>query len=188
MRTTVLGLTFFAAACAVPVDNPVPVGMEMPAPPPPSDYHVWLQQLVGSWTVTSEAVMGPDTEPMKMQYAARTRSIGEFWIQTASSAKFDGQAFTSLMTLGYDPAQEAFVGTWVDSMQTHMWKYRGTLDNTGKVLTLVTEGPSFEDPNVVVEMHDIIEVKSKDHLVLTSRAQGLDGKWVEFMTANYRRK
>ena len=47
------------------------------------------------------------------------------------------------MTLGYDPVQKRFVGTFIGSMMTHMWIYNGTLDAAGKVLTLDTEGPGL---------------------------------------------
>ena len=53
---------------------------------------------------------------------------------------------TTIMTLGYDPQKERFVGTFVASMMTHMWHYNGSLDAAEKVLTLDTEGPEHERP------------------------------------------
>jgi hypothetical protein len=56
------------------------------------------------------------------------------------------------------------------------------------VLTLNTEGPSMAAPGKMEKMKDVIEIQSKDHRVLRSYMQGEDGKWVQFMTMNARRK
>jgi hypothetical protein len=71
-------------------------------------------------------------------------------------------------------------------MSDWLCKYEGSVD--GRVLTLNTEGPSPADPRKTAKMKDVIEVKSKDHKVLTSYIQGEDGKWVLFMTLNAKRK
>lgn len=47
---------------------------------------------------------------------------------------------TTIMTIGYDPHRQRFVGTFVASMMTHLWMYEGALDDGERVLTLETEG------------------------------------------------
>jgi hypothetical protein len=158
------------------------------APPTPLDQHAWLQQLVGEWDVVAEATMEPGSEPMRMESTESVRSIGGLWILGEGKATFDGSPFTSILTLGYDPAKEAFVGTWIDTMQTHMWNYAGSLDEERKVLTLATEGPSFGDPTQTANYRDAIEIKGPDHKVLTSSVLQDDGTWNTFLRAEYRRK
>jgi hypothetical protein len=92
------------------------------------------------------------------------------------------------MTLGYDPAQKRFVGTFIASMMTHLWIYNGALDAAGKVLTLDAEGPDFSGGPGMVKYQDIIEFVSDGHRTLKSQILGPDGKWQNFMTAHYRRK
>ena len=92
------------------------------------------------------------------------------------------------MTLGYDPQSKRFVGTFIGSMMTHMWIYNGTLDASGKVLTLDTEGPDFSGAPGLVPYQDIIEFVSDDHRTLKSRLRDKDGNWNHFMEAHYRRK
>lgn len=92
-----------------------------------------------------------------------------------------------LMTLGYDPDQQAFVGTWVGSMMTHLWVYRGALDADQKVLTLETEGPSFKNDGATVRYRDVITLVSANERTLTSFGQQPDGSWKQFMQAKYTR-
>ena len=99
-----------------------------------------------------------------------------------------GSSAITLMTLGYDPQKERFVGTFIGSMMTNLWVYEDELDKDEKVLTLNTEGPDFTRPGKTAKYQDIIEFRSDDHRVLTSRALSEDGQWHQFMTAHYHRK
>jgi hypothetical protein len=178
-------LAGLALAAVLPQDAPTPT---MPAPASPDANHEWLQQLVGEWAVTAEMTMEPGAEPMQMESTESVRAVGELWIVGEGSASFGGMPFTSILTLGYDPREEAFVGTWIDSMQPNMWTYRGTLDEARKILTLETEGPSFGDTTETATYRDAIELVSADHKVLTSSVRGEDGTWTTFLRADYRRK
>ena len=91
------------------------------------------------------------------------------------------------MTLGYDPQKGRYVGTWVGSMMTYLWIYSGSLDAEEKILALDTEGPNFGGEGMA-KFQDVIEIKSEDYRVLSSRKLGVDGNWHRFMTAHYRRK
>ena len=71
-------------------------------------------------------------------------------------------------------------------MMTHLWRYDGSLDAAGRILTLDTEGPSWTGDGTA-KYKDIIEIVSDDHRTLTSRMLGDDGQWNEFMKAHYRR-
>lgn len=154
----------------------------------PQTEHQWLQQLVGEWTAEMECVMGPDQPPQKSKGTESVRSLGGLWtIGEGAGEMPNGDTMKSIMTLGYDPARQRFVGTFIASMMTHMWRYEGTLDGSGTVLTLDTTGPSMAGEGMV-PYQDIITIKSPDHRVLQSRTPGPDGQWLTFVTAHYRRK
>ena len=155
---------------------------------PPEKEHEWLKQLEGEWVTESEAVMGPGQAPVKCKWNEVVRSLGGFWTIGEMKSDIMGTPVTGIMTLGYDPKTKKYIGSWVCSMDGHLWKYEGTVDASGKVLTLNTEGPNMAAPGKMAKMKDVIEIKSKDHKVLTSYMQGDDGKWVQFMTMNARRK
>ena len=157
--------------------------------PAPQSEHKWLQRLVGEWTFDAECSMGPNQPTMKNSGKETVRSMAGLWtIGEGSGEMPEGGIAETVMTLGYDPQSKRFVGTFLASCMTHLWKYDGALDAAGKVLTLDTDGPSFANDGTMCKYQDIIEFISDDHRTLTSQVMGSDGKWQHFMTANYRRK
>ena len=179
------GLGLYIALLAI---SSAGLAQEAPKAATPEKEHEWLAQLAGEFTTDAEAVFSPELPPFKCSGTATARTVGGFWIVNEHKSEPMGVPMLGIMTVGYDPAKKKFVGTWVDSMTSHMWKYEGSLDKTGKILTLEAEGPSMTDPSKMGKYRDVIEVKSDDHRVLTSAMQGADGKWTTFMTMNYRRK
>lgn len=154
----------------------------------PQKEHEWLQKFVGEWTFESECVAEPDKPTWKCTGTDSVQSIGGLWVMCEGRSQLpDGKPAITFMTLGYDPARKRYVGTFIGSMMTHLWLYDGGLDGEARVLTLDTEGPSFTAPGKLARYQDVIEFKSNDHRVLTSRFLSEDGKWHEFMTAHYRR-
>ena len=155
----------------------------------PQKEHEWLQQLVGEWTFEAEALMGPDKPPEKSGGTEIVRSLGGLWVLCEGRGEMPGGGMaTTLMTLGYDPQKERYVGTWLGSMMTNLWLYDGALDGAERVLTLDSEGPSMEAEGKLAKYQDLIELVSDDHRVLRSQILGDDGSWNPFMKINYRRK
>ena len=116
------------------------------------------------------------------------RMLGGFWVVSEMKIEAMGTQETALQTIGYDPQAKKYVGTWVDSMVNHMWKYEGTVDDSGKILTLKAEGPNFMVAGKLAKFRDVYEFKSKDEIATSSQMLGEDGKWVTFMTGTSRRK
>ena len=156
-------------------------------PSEPQQEHRWLEKLVGEWTFESDCDMGPGKPRERFKGTQSIRSISGLWIIGEGQGEMPGGGVgTMVLTLGYDPQKKRFVGTWFGSMMTALWVYEGERNSSG-MLTLNTKGPSFAGDGTLANYHDIIEVKSDDHYVLRSEVQGEDGKWSEFMVANYRR-
>lgn len=156
--------------------------------PAPQKEHEWLRQFVGEWESEAESVGLPGQPEMKCKGTMRARMLGGFWVVSDVSNEMMGTKIEAIQTIGYDAEKKKYVGTWVDSMLNHIWKYDGTVDATGKKLTLEAEGPSFVQPGKTALFRDVYEFKTKDHIVATSLMQGDDGKWTVFMTGNVRRK
>jgi hypothetical protein len=155
----------------------------------PQKEHLWLQQLVGEWTAEMDCAMGPDQPRQKSHGSERVRSLGGLWTLGEGTGEMpDGGVGHTLMTLGFDPVKGRFVGTFVGSMMTHLWPYEGSLDESGTVLTLDSEGPSMAGDGTISPYRDVITIVDADHRILSSHVPDGNGGWTEFMTAHYRRK
>lgn len=180
--------TFAIAGFIVIALSVVAVLQAQPQFPGPEKEHDWLKQLVGEWESESEMVMAPGEPPHKMKGKESVRAIGGLWVVSDITGESPAGPMTAVMTLGYDPQKKKYIGTWIDSHLNYLWHYEGTLDEMGKILTLDAEGPNMTDLTKKAKYRDVIEIKSKDHKVLTSSALGEDGKWTVFGTAHFRRK
>jgi hypothetical protein len=160
---------------------------EAPQFPEPVKEHEWLKQFVGKWESESEVMMGPDQPAIKSKGSATARMLGGFWVVVELTGEMGGVTMHGLQTIGYDPEKSKYFGTWVDSMTSYLWRYLGSVDESGKILTLEADGPSFMTAGKTAKFRDAYEFKSKDHVVFTSSMQTEDGKWITFMTGHMRR-
>jgi Protein of unknown function (DUF1579) len=161
---------------------------EVPEMPAPQKEHQWLNQLVGEWDTDGEMQMGPGADPIKSTGTDTARMLGGFWLVSDVKGEVMGMSIEARLTIGYDAEKKKYVGTWIDSMTNYMWNYEGSVDNTGKILTLNTEGPGFEGGDQMTKFKEVIEIKSKDERTFTSTYQEKDGKWTKLMSVKYRRK
>jgi Protein of unknown function (DUF1579) len=154
----------------------------------PQKEHQWLNQLIGEWTWESDCNMGPDQPPTKTKGTEVVRSLGGLWIIAEGEGDIpEGGLAKTIMTLGFDPQKERFVGTFVASMMTYLWPYNGSLDADEKILTLDSEGPNMSNGKIA-PYQDILEFVSNDHKILRSQISMDDGNWNQFMTAHYYRQ
>ena len=154
----------------------------------PRAEHAWLRKLCGSWNATSQMWSQPDAEPTTWESHESTGAVGDLWIVTEGSADFGGESpYASRMTLGYDERRGHFVGSWIDSMQGHMWSYVGHLDVADNTLTLEAEGPSMHDPSVSARYRDQLELVDGDTKRMTSSILDESGEWKTFMRVEARR-
>jgi hypothetical protein len=168
----------FATLCA----TSALVAQELPEFPKPQKEHELLQKFVGEWESHSKASPGPGQPEMECSGTMKSRMLGGFWVISENEGDMAGMKFSAIQTIGYDAEKKKYVGTWVDSMMNHMWKYEGTVDASGKKLTLEAEGPDMSNPGKTAKYRDAYDFKSKDEIAISSEMQGADGKWITFMT------
>ncbi|MCL4203640.1 MAG: DUF1579 family protein [Pirellulaceae bacterium] len=153
----------------------------------PQAEHEWFQALLGEWEFTHQCIMGPDQPPSEATGTLTARTLGGLWTTLECRGESpEGGPWSSLFTLGFDPVQNRYVGTFVASMMTHLWLYQGQLDHTGRRLVLDVEGPRFDGLGMA-QYQDIFEIVDRDHWILRSQVLGDDGQWMQFMEGHHRR-
>jgi hypothetical protein len=154
--------------------------------PQPEEAHRWLHQLVGDWTFESADAGGhAGTE--------RVRKLGELWVVGESEMRLpEGGTASAIITIGYDLDRKRFVGSWVGTMMAKLWVYDGELDFGGRMLSLYSEGPSFDEQGnfsktSTSRYRDAIELNPDGTRTFTGSVQQPDRSWSTFMTVRYRR-
>lgn len=152
--------------------------------PEPTKEHQWLSRLAGEWTFEVESSKPEE----QFRGTERARMIGDVWLLAEGEGAVAGKddRATNVLTLGYDPQKQRFVGTFIGSMMTSMWTYEGTLDAEGRKLTLDTVGPSFTGEGTA-RYRDVIEILGDNERMMTSDVENADGTWTRFMTMRYKR-
>ncbi len=152
----------------------------------PQAEHKWLDQLIGAWTL-EHCCQTPDGGESTTKGRMTCRSLGGLWlIGESKGVSTEGDDWSSIITLGFDPAQNQYVGTFIGSMMANLWPYQGVLDATGKRLPLESVGPKF-DGSGIGKYRDTIEIVNADHWLFNSEVQTDSGEWVQFMRGQHYR-
>jgi hypothetical protein len=157
------------------------------APAGPREYE-WLQQFVGGWDSNAELFLEPGKPPLTWKGPETARKVGQFWVVAESTVTFMDQEMTGIRTFGYDSLKKKYVSASVGTFSSHLWNYEGTVNATGKVLTMVADGPAPYAPGTLCKWRDVFEFKSDDHRVLTNSVQLKDGTWTPVVKVESRRR
>lgn len=152
----------------------------------PQREHQWLEQFVGKWNFEHDCKM-PDGSRSTADGVMTCRSLGGLWLICESIGDSPDGAWSSIMTLGFDPVQNQYVGTFVGSMMANIWPYHGVLDATKNRLPLNSEGPRF-DGNGIGKYRDTIELIDSETWLFRSELESDDGTWQQFMIATNTRQ
>ncbi len=155
---------------------------------PPVKEHEWLKQFVGEWEFEAETFMAPGQAPVKSTGTESTVAVGGYWILAQAKGTYQGMPLSTAFTVGYDSQKKKYIGTWVDSFTSFLWIYDGSVDESGKTLTLNTEGPSPITPGKNGKYRETTEFKGKDERVFTSSFLDEKDQWQKLMSITYKRK
>jgi hypothetical protein len=105
----------------------------------PGEHHKRLDTLIGKWTVTGKAWMGPGAASEVNGTMEASWLLGGRYVQEIHRSTFMGQPFEGRSIDGYDAASQEYFGTWIDTMGTGVEVFRGTCDSPCKVMTETAE-------------------------------------------------
>jgi hypothetical protein len=175
-------------AAAVAVLLAVPVASYAQAPmPKPGPEHEFLKKDVGTWDAKVEMYTSPGAAPTVSEGTETISMVGPFWQVARFESQMMGEPFHGLGTLGYDPTQKKFVGTWIDSMTPGLSLAEGTYDSGTKTFTGTMEIRDMNDKTVKVR--ETTEWKDANTRVFTMYGpKGADGKEPVNMRISYKRR
>jgi hypothetical protein len=161
---------------------------EPPPMPKASKEHAVLKEGVGTWDYVMKFRMGPDAPEQEIKGVETVTMLGDFWaIFDLKTDDFMGMKWHGHGTLGYDEEKKKYIGTFIENMGPHRMLGEGTMDATGKVLTMIWDGIDHETGKPG-KMKEVSERKDKDSGTMTMTKIGSDGKESPMFTITYTRK
>ena len=191
VKTLVSSLVLMLALGAVAVaQDASPSPAPSYAPPAPEKEHSWLKQLEGEWETESEMLMGPGQPPAKTKGKETVTMFGPYFVFAHGEQGMGGQTMKSQFTIGYDAAKKTYRGTFVSNCDPTLWTYHaGSVDASGKMLTLEAEGPAMMlTKKKTTQYKETFKIVDADHREFTSSMVDDEGKWITFLTSKYTRK
>lgn len=103
----------------------------------PGEPHRFLDRFVGEWDTSSLMWWAGPTEPAtESNGTAEIKWIldGRFLLEEQNSEMM-GKPQRGMGLTGYDNFRKKYISTYLDNLQTSIYKSEGTLDRSGKVIT-----------------------------------------------------
>ncbi|POO56384.1 DUF1579 domain-containing protein [Agrobacterium rosae] len=156
----------------------------------PQKEHAFLERLVGEWVmISSTGYEGYDPGDAEQRFTESIKSVGGLWIVSDGRGKMpDGTPMAAIITLGFDPAKGHYVGSWIGSMMTTLWVYKGWLEPDGKTLVLEAQGPKFDGSGEIATYHDVLTLHDDNSRTFSGSVLQPDGSFKQFMSSEFRRK
>jgi len=167
-----------------PGDDPMAAMMaEMMKYATPGEHHAYLKPLAGKWKLSSKFRQVPD--------APWDESGGESTIEWILGGRFLTSKVLSPATeafpvdfegfglLGYDNLAKEYLSIWTDNFMTGVMHFKGSCDESGKVITLAGEFHHPAKGGALAKERWVYRIINNDKFVFEMWQPGEDGK--EFM-------
>ena len=109
----------------------------------PGPQHAELMKNAGKWNALIKSWMGPGDPVVTQGSATYTPILGGRFLMEQYKGIMMEKPFEGFAITGYDNSKKEYTNVWMDSMGTMMIFARGTMDASGKVLTMTSK---WDDP------------------------------------------
>ncbi len=150
----------------------------------PQPEHALLRRFVGEWSFVKKAVPADGKSAIVGRGEISARMVGDFFALCQWKGDLYGTDFEAVQTLGYSITKKQYVGTWIDSILSHLWHFEGEANKAGNKVVVIAEGPGPGDGTA--EFKETYDFRSPDEIVITGEMkQG--NQWIPFMTTELKR-
>ena len=153
----ILAAAMVIPALALAAEKPASTKSAAPAVPPemqqmmermekmgaPGPQHAELMKGAGKWKAVTKIWMGPGEPTVTEGVSTSKPMLGGRFLMDEFKGTFMDKPFEGMGFTGYDNQHKEYVAVWFDTMTTNAMISRGTMDASGKVLTMTSE---MEDP------------------------------------------
>lgn len=148
------------------------------------EQHKMLKMDEGVWDARITLWSDPDAEPTVSNLKETNIMVGELWSLGRLQGKIGDIDYVGWATLGYDPVQKQYVGTWIDSLTPTITHMSGTYDPKSKTLTLLyhtlgQDGQKINRKNIMIYK----DQNTRDFTMYVKTGEA----WVKSMTILYKR-
>jgi hypothetical protein len=147
--------------------------------------HKLLAKLAGKWTLATKVWGMPGQPPMESKGQAESRLVlgGRFLVEE-TDGKLAGMPSKTMSLLGYDNFKKVYNYVLISDLATATYPSSGSLDASGKVLTLTGE---MDDVVGKRRVRHVVRIESEDQRVLESYDTLPDGKEFKVLETTYTR-
>lgn len=152
----------------------------------PGEHHQVLGRMVGEWDLEVRMYMDASGEPSVSSGTSVTKWVmdGRF-VEEKVTGDFMDATFTGHGLTGYNNLTGEYEATWIDNHSTQIGRYKGELDDQGRMI-FVTKS---KDPvtGQMVKVRSVAEFISDDEMVVKGYEDRGDGESLT-MELRYTRK
>jgi len=151
----------------------------------PGEPHKLLEPLLGKWTTTAKLWFG-GPKPEQSTGRAEIKSImGGRFVEEHYDSVVWGKPYASTGVIGFDTRVKKYQSSWIDTWGTWITIAEGTMDQTGKVLTLTAQDVD-SDTGKTRPIKLIYTIDGNDHHVMRVYEQ-IQGKETLTMEVDYKK-